>query len=439
MICMCEVPSSKCNEETGLSDTILPRARNQPMSRHASSAILALCLIVVPVAKAADAPPYPVLLKQSLASAPTLLEQAATVGAAGADARQAHAWRNPSIDALAENLNAPLAGGVSQRQTTYSITQPIELGGKRRARIEAGERGLAAAEAQQRQSEVEFAARLAVAYATAEAMQDRQALASEDVSRANEDLRAARALVKAGKEANLREMQALAGVSTAQAVEAAAIADTTESLEHLSALVGAEQPYTHVADSLLVMAPDAAAGAASARDAPSVVTAQAERDALAAQVSIERKKRIPDLDISAGVRKFGGSSDNALVVGISATIPLFDQNSGAIASARARADAADARLAAARFEAAASRRSAIAQATASEGRVAAAMQGEEAAAEAYRLGRVGYEAGRTSLVELLIIRRSLSEARFSTIEARLARVRALAALAQTNGHVAFGD
>ncbi|MFX5668402.1 TolC family protein, partial [Acinetobacter baumannii] len=90
-----------------------------------------------------------------------------------------------------ENLGAPQSGGVSQRQNTYTITQPLEIGGKRSARVEAGQRGLVAAEARERHTRVTYAAELAVAYATAEAMLGRKALAAEDRLRATDDLRAA--------------------------------------------------------------------------------------------------------------------------------------------------------------------------------------------------------------------------------------------------------
>ncbi len=62
-----------------------------------------------------------------------------------------------------------------------------------------------------------------------------------------------------------------------------------------------------------------------------------------------------------------------------------------------------------------------------------------AAAEAYRLGRIGYDAGKTSLLELLVLRRSLTDAKLLTIDARLAKVRALATLARIDGRFAFGD
>lgn len=71
---------------------------------------------------ATETPSFSSLLQQAQAKAPQLLEQAANVRAAGAEVRQASAWLNPTLDISAENLGAPLAGGVSQRQDTYTVT-----------------------------------------------------------------------------------------------------------------------------------------------------------------------------------------------------------------------------------------------------------------------------------------------------------------------------
>ncbi|GAA0337315.1 TolC family protein [Sphingomonas oligophenolica] len=408
------------------------------MRRAVAAALLASC---TSPALADPAPSYAQLLRQALANAPAIAEQAANVRAAQAEARQSRAMPNPMVEAVAENLAIPqTAGSGAERQTTFTITQPLEIGGKRSARIAAGEGNLTTAQARDRQARIAFAADLAIAYATAEAMQDRQKLAADDLGRAREDLRAARALVTAGKEADLRITQANASVAAAIAAEEAAAADTFEALERLSAMAGAATPYTCIDRSLLaVAAPKRVAVGPTLDDPPAVATAVAERNALAAQVRIEQKRSIPDIGLSAGLRRFQGNGDSALVVGVSATIPLFDRNRGNIAAARERANAADARLAAARLEAGAARRVAAARVAAATGRLDAANQGEAAAEEAYRLGRIGYDAGKIPLLELLTIRRALTEARALTIDARLGRVRALAALAQADGQIAFGD
>lgn len=393
------------------------------------------------VAHAADAPPFGALLNQALAESPVLLEQQAEVGAASADAAQARAWPNPRLDALAENLGAPQSGGQSQRQHTYTLTQPLDVLGQRQARVQVSERQLQVAEARRRQAQVDFAAELAVAYASVEAAQARKALAKEDLERAQEDLRAARAQVQAGKEADVRRAQASASVAAAQAALLAADAERAQSLDRLSMLAGAPAPYTGVSGALLRVMPSTASAAAApaTAESPSVATARTEREALDAQVQVEQKKAMPDLSVSAGLRRYGWSSQSGYVLGVSATIPLFDRNDNGIAAAKQRIVAAEARLAAARLQSDALRRSAQAQVTAAEQRLVAATEGEKAALEAYRLGRIGYESGKTSLVELLVIRRALSDAKGLTIDAQLARVRALSALAQADGQFAFGE
>ncbi|MBD8531669.1 TolC family protein [Massilia sp. CFBP 13647] len=431
------------------------RSRARSRGRHAASSTLSVrgAVIAALFGSAislahAETPSFSALLARAQGSAPQLLEQAANVRAAQADVRQAGAWRNPTLDATFENLHAPESGGVSQRQDTYALTQVFELGGKRAARIEAEQHKAVATGTRERQARLTFATELALAYATAEAMQDRQAVAKAALERAGDDLRAAQALVKAGREAELRLAQARASAAAARAAQQSAAADATEALARLAALVGSPEPFTRIDHPFMarVAAAGTASGTAAATAAawtpeqsPTLAAAAAERDALAAQVRVEQKRAIPDIGVSLGVRRFAWSSERAATVGVTASIPLFDRNRSGVDAARERANGAALRVEAARLDAVASHRAALAQATASEQRLQAAEEGETAALEAYRLGRIGYEAGKTPLLELLSIRRALADAQALTIDTRLARVRALAALSLAEGRLVFGE
>lgn len=403
------------------------------------SGIGVLSLLMACTGHAADAPPFADLLRQSLSLAPLMVAQAANVRAASADAAQSRAWLNPRIDTLIENIGAPSADGNSQRQNTYMVSQPLEIGGKRDARIAAGDRSVTLARARERQIHVAYAAELAVVHATAEAMLARKALASENLRHANEELSAARALVLAGREATLRVTQAQASVSAAHAAEVAAGNDIVQALSRLSAMTGASERYTALSSSLLSLKPSIPAEGMGAEDAPAVLTAAAERDALEARVEVERKRWIPEVSINAGVRSYGWTNDNGYVIGVTASIPLFDRNRYGVDAAAERAAAASALLDSARLEATAARQSALSLFSATEQQLAAASTGEAAASEAYRLSRIGYDAGRTSLIELLAVRRALVEARQLAIDAQLARTRAAAAIAQTSGRLAFEE
>jgi cobalt-zinc-cadmium efflux system outer membrane protein len=101
--------------------------------------------------------------------------------------------------------------------------------------------------------------------------------------------------------------------------------------------------------------------------------------------------------------------------------------------------AANARLASARLEEETGRRVAASQIAAGDARLKAAIQAEAAAGEAYNLARIGYEGGKSPLIELLNARRAVTEAQSRLLDARLARIRAEAALARLSGRVAFGE
>jgi cobalt-zinc-cadmium efflux system outer membrane protein len=324
-------------------------------------------------------------------------------------------------------------------QLTLSVSQPIELGGKRAARIAAGQAGIDAATARNRQVITDFGYELALAYGAAEAAQARVALFEEALAAAEEDLRAARALVDAGREADLRSVQAEAAATTAQADLEAARADAQTAFAQLSSLAGLSTPYMGVSSSLLPLASDLPVPADVPPDAsPAVLAAQAEREAAFRRIDVERTRAVPDVTPSLGIRRLTGSDETVFVAGVSIAIRLFDRNQGNIAAATAELQGADSRLTAARVEALNGWRSAVALARAADARVTASTQAQVASDEAYRLARVGYEAGRTPLVEVLLARRNLTLAQGSTLEARLARIRAEAQLARLSARIPFG-
>ena len=325
-------------------------------------------------------------------------------------------------------------------ETTASIEQPIELGGKRSARVAVGRAELEAARAKAVRLQSEYAFDLAMAYAEAEASERRLQLASEASTLAREDLRIATALVEAGREADLRRVQAQAALQAARAGAEEARAARATAFSNLTALVGAPAPITSIPVSLLARVDQAApVTAPDPLASPAYVTAQAEREAAARRVRVERIRAVPDVTASVGVRRFGGEDATAIVAGVSVPFPIFDRNRGNISAAQAELSAAEARLNAARLDAEAAVRSGSTRLTAAEARLLAAREGERAAEEAYRLTRIGYEGGKLALLELLNAQRTLTEARAQTLDAAIERLSARAGLARLTGATPFGD
>jgi cobalt-zinc-cadmium efflux system outer membrane protein len=395
----------------------------------------------VSVARAEPLPPLAELLRQSQTLAPQLIEGEANLQAAQGLARQAAALPNPVVSYQSENFAGTRDfSRISPVQNTISLSQTLEVGGKRSARIAAETANAAAASAGFEQAQLDFARDLAISYATCEVAASQVKLLEEELTRATEDERAARALVQAGRESDLRSIQARAALTNTQARLEQARASLSESLIRISTLAGVAEQYTDVRPLLLLRADKLALPADQAPVATAALrTAEADRESTARRVDVERRRPISDITVSVGSRRLPGLDATALVAGVSIPIPVFDQNRGAIAAQRSQLRAAEARLSAVRLQLTADWRSAFAQARAAGLRLKASNESEAAAREAYRLSRIGYDAGRTSLLELLSVRRALSEAQLQAVEARFARVQAQITLSHLLGQIPFED
>jgi cobalt-zinc-cadmium efflux system outer membrane protein len=395
----------------------------------------AACGALYGAAAAQTAPPLETLLRE--AAAPRLIVGEAETRAAEGRAQQARARPNPILGLQVENVggDGPYRDFQSA-ETTLSVGQTLELGGKRGARVATARAEVDTARSRAGLGRVAFAHDLVEAYAAAEAAGERLSVAKDSVDLAEADARAARLLVDNGKEAELRALQARTAVSAAQAEVSRAEAEQGAALARLAALTGGERTFTAVTPGVLDQAWRASGSVAQA---PTVAVAEAEQQVAARKLDLERRRAAPDVTVNFGLRRLAGDDATAAVAGVSLPLPLFDRNRGAVRSAQADADAARARLAMAQADAVADRRSAEGEAKAADRAASAAREGEAAAREAYRLARLGYEAGKLPLIELLSARRDLVAARQRNIEARLARAKASADLAQANGQITFGD
>jgi cobalt-zinc-cadmium efflux system outer membrane protein len=300
---------------------------------HAALACVAVCATP---ALAETAPAFPLLLKQAQASAPRLSLGAAETRAAQGLAVQAAARPNPTVGLVVENAaGSGRYKAFDSAETTLSIEQPLELGGKRAARLTAAQADVAAAQARGDQSHIDFARDLALAYANAEAAQHRLATAKDSVDLAQADARAARLLVDNGKEAQVRAIQAEAGLASARADLGVVQAEAEGALARLSALSGASDSYTAVAGGLLDIVH--ATPSSEPSFSPAIAAARAERDAAQRRIAVERSRRAPDVAVSFGLRRLRGDDATAAVFGLSAPLPLFDRNRGAVAAATANA------------------------------------------------------------------------------------------------------
>jgi cobalt-zinc-cadmium efflux system outer membrane protein len=399
-------------------------------------AVVALATAVTGPAWADPAPSFEALLER-IGLTPTTLEADALLDAAEARVRQAGVRPNPELGLEAENAfgTGPFSG-YDNAETTLSLSQDLELWGRRRARVEVARAEAGAAVLRRDLASVEAANRLALVYAEAEAAERRFLLAEEALAVTIADTRAALILVEEGREPLLRGIQGETEAAAARANLDEAHAERDAAFARLTAVAMLSTPVTSIETGLLDRTP--AGIAAFAGTTPEVRVAEAERAAAESRIEVEQVRARPDVRASVGVRRYEAEDATALTFGVSMPLPLFDRNRGNIDAARAEFRAADARLMGARQEAEADRNAAEARLRASASRVSATDAGVTAAEEAYRLSRIGFEAGRISQLELRSSRAALINARNAAVDARLARVRAEIDLARLQGRAPFG-
>ena len=355
--------------------------------------------------------------------------------------RQAGTRPNPSVGAMTENVYGERPyQRFGRAETTLQLNLPIELGAKRSARVAAGTAGLDAARARQRDGHLAYAFDLALAYAGAEVGDRRVEIAEDEVEEATNTLKAVRALVDAGREPRVRRVQAEAELNALQGELELAKANRVSAYSRLSALAGVEQPFTRLAEPLLVrMDARPAAGPVDPLQTPAYLVARDDREAAAKRVTVERRKAVPDVTVQIGARRLEVDNANALIAGVTVPLNIFDANRGNIDASKAELRGADARLAQARLDAEAEMRSAYSLLDAADAQARAAQNTLDSAQEGYRLAHIAYEAGKTSLLDLLTARHALEVARGVVVDAAAARLRARAELARLNGQTLTGD
>lgn len=377
----------------------------------------------------------PIALSDALAQgsekSPRVAEAKAKADAAEARARQAGASPNPELSVEVENFaGTGVFQGFRSTETTLALSQRIELGGKRSARVAVASSERDFAFLSYRAAEADLARDIRVAHAELRAAEDRAVLARENVAQARELARTARVLVEAGRDPPLRQLRAEAVLAEAQAEEARAFGELLAARRLLADLIGSSDPELSATPIYDEAAPGALPPATPSLDEQ---LAAAERDAAQARIRVAQAEAVPDITASGGVRRISDGRETAFVAGFSIPLPVRNRNRGGIEAAQSDALAGEAALAQARLNASRAQHDARMLLGAADARVEALSGPSLAQAEeAVRLARIGYGAGKFSLIELLDAQAALTTAKLALIEARLDRARALAALIRAN-------
>jgi cobalt-zinc-cadmium efflux system outer membrane protein len=276
--------------------------------------------------------------RTALEESPILEGSAWSVRAEEARRDQADRWPNPELVVDVENVGG--GGdyrGFDNAETTIALAQPLELGGKRRRRVDVAESSATLLTREHVLREREVAATVTSAFVAAlthqrqlELAESRYAVIVELVKRIAPEVERGRVarndLTQAQAEltrVNLARSRARSSLGVAR-VRLAALrgieADLPATLEGELERVGVPPPLEELLGAVL--------------DAPIVERWDQEVVLQQATLHLERSRRVPDVAVIAGYRRFSGIEVNTAVFGLALPLPLFDRNQGSIAAAR---------------------------------------------------------------------------------------------------------
>lgn len=392
---------------------------------------LAGALIAISGAALAEPVSLALALSQGSGQSPRIAQAKAQAGAAEARARQAGASPNPELSVDVENFaGTGVFQGFRSTETTLAVSQRFELGGKRGARVSIAGAERDFAYLGLRRAEADLARDIRLAHAELRAAEDRAVLARENVTQASELVRTARLLVEVGRDPPLHRLRAEALLSEAQAEQARTFGELLAARRLLADLIGSFDPELSADVTIIEIVPDLLPSDTVTLDEK---LATAECRVAQARIDAARSEGVPDVTVSGGVRRNNDGRDTAFVAGISIPLPVRNRNQGGIEAAQADAGACEAALAQARLDTKRARHDARMMLGSADARLdalsgPARLQSEEAV----RLARIGYSAGKFSLLELIDAQAGLTSNKLALIEARLDRARALAALIRAN-------
>jgi len=340
---------------------------------------------------------------------------------------QAGVRPNPDVSLMQEGF------ANAERTTTAQISQRFELGGQRGHRLDAASYAREGALAGMDARAAALQADVADAFYSVLSAQKQVELQQDSFDIATRSAELAQRKATAGKVSPVEATKARVAATGAQIGLASAKAQVFGAQEKLASTIGVVDLRGRTLSGNVEVLPDSVTFAALQQR---IETSPAARRAFAAigrsnaLVSLERARRMPDITISAGMKRImtSGVPRNQAMVGISIPLPIFDTNQGSIIEAAHRADKADAD-----WEAETARlRSDLAQAYSNYQASSLAAHGLKqdvlpAARETLDAMSRGFDLGKFGFLDVLDAQRTLFQARAQYLNAL------------TDAHTAYSD
>jgi len=361
-------------------------------------------------------------LETALARNPDLVASRYELTVAQARITQAGLRINPELDAEIENFaGSGTSSGVDTLESTLSLGQVIELGGKRALRRAAAEADRDVVSVDQRARELDLLAEVTRRYIDVVAAQERVRSTQQAAGLARQTLDAIRVRVEAARSPVAEQSRAQIALTRALLAEQQAAGELRAARYSLASLWGdAEPAFVSVNGELFrsETLPSFQAFFNRLERTPDFLRFASEARLRDAELRLAQAQARPNIALGIGVRRFEEAGDMALVAGFSMPLGVYDRNQGAIREARARRAQTDAERIAALTRARASLFAVYQQMTSARARTdTLRAEALPLAQTALEQTQAGYERGRFSFLELASAQQELLELQSASIDA----------------------
>lgn len=282
----------------------------------------------------------------ALARNPDLAASTYELTAADARIEQARLRPNPQLSVELENFaGTGEARGIGILESTLSLSQVIEMGGKRALRTEVARSDRDVAGIARQAQQLDVLADVTRRYIDLVAARDRLALATRTRGILNKTLDAINARVKAARSPEAERSRAQIALTRAEVEMQQAESELKSARLALAALWGSTRAqFTDVRANLLELGPIKPFETLIEQldRNPDFVRFASEKRLREAEVRLARAQARPNLTLGLGVRRLDVTNDHALVASFSMPLPLFDRNQGAIREAEVRSQQTEA-------------------------------------------------------------------------------------------------
>jgi len=375
----------------------------------------------------------PQALSTAMDANPDLAAARQEIGIADGARKQAGLIPNPTISYDVEDTRR------NTSTTTVSLSQTLELGGKRGARVDVATYGQTAAQLELDRRVNGLRADVVQAFYAALRAQTGLDLAKQSLELTERGLRIVDGRVRAGKSSPVEATRAQVQLAEAKLQVRRAETEKTTAYQQLAQITGSSVTVFDRLESPTLspgLPPQTEVLLAKLDQTAEMRQAVVQIDKSDASLGSEKAQRIPNLTVSVGSQYDRSVRERVNTVGLSMPLPLFDRNQGNILSASRRADQARDQRNAVELRLRTETQTALNQ-------WSTAMQEVESydktilpsAQQAVDTATRGFEMGKFGFIEVLDAQRTLIVARGQYLESLAAATNARAQVERVYGEV----